>query len=98
MVTKRQRMIVLWPEYFDSNLSIKQGRRVPAKAAVSNPKLDEITLILKQLNIKFQKEPKAAYPSTWFKPGGRVLIPKKSHNKQKILKWVSRKLKASRQS
>lgn len=91
-------MIVLWPEYFDSNMSIKQGRRVPAKSAVSNPKLEEIQKALKSLGIKFQSEPKAAYPSTWYKPGGRVLILKKGHNKQKLLKWVSRKLKASRQS
>jgi len=99
MVSKRQRLIVLWPEYFDSNLSVKRGRRVTAKMGVSNPKLDEITKVLKQLNIKHSTEAHAAYPGTWWKRNGRILIPyKKNQQKTKIIKWVGRKLKLNRQN
>jgi len=99
MVSKRQRLIVLWPEYFDSNLTVKQGRRVSAKMGISNPKLDEISKVLKQLSIKHTKEPEAAYPGTWWKKNGRILIPyKKNQKKTQIIKWVGRKLKLGRQS
>ena len=99
MVSKRQRLIVLWPEYFDSNLTVKQGRRVTLKIGIANPRLDEVSKALKQLNIKHTVEENAAYPGTWWKRNGRVLIPyKKNQQKTKIIKWVGRKLKLNRQS
>ena len=99
MVTKRQRMIVLWPEYFDSNRTVKEGRRVTAKMGVSNPKMEEISKVLKQLNIKHSLEKEASYPGTWWKQNGRVLLTyKKNQKKTQVIKWVGRKLKLNRQS
>jgi len=98
MPSKRQRLIVLWPEYFDSNKSVSQGRRVKAKMGVSNPKVEEISKALKTLKIKHTVDQNAAHPSTWWKKNGRVLIPyKKNQKKTQIIKWVGRKIKLSRQ-
>jgi signal recognition particle subunit SRP19 len=99
MVSKRQRMMVLWPEYFDSHRTVSQGRRVTAKMGVSNPKLDEISKVLKTLSIKHTTDVNAKYPATWHKPGGRILIPYvKDRKKTQVIKWVGRKLKVNRQS
>jgi signal recognition particle subunit SEC65 len=96
MVSKNERTLVIWPEYFDSNRSYKDGRRVPVAAAVSNPQLDEVSKVLTQLDIKHKVDAKAAYPATWSKKGGRILIPK-TQAKSKIIKWVAKRLKQNRQ-
>jgi len=97
MASKEQRLLVLWPEYFDSNLTCGQGRRIPVSAAVSNPKLEEISKSLTLLDIKHQVEPDACYPGKWHSKGGRVLLSK-SQPKTKIIKWVAKRIKMTRQA
>lgn len=97
MASKDQRLLVLWPEYFDSNLSYRQGRRISVSAAVSNPKLEEISKALTNLDIKHQLEPEACFPGQWHKKSGRVLMSK-SQPKTKIIKWVAKRLKTTRQA
>jgi signal recognition particle subunit SRP19 len=92
MVSRNDRIYVIYPEYFDSSLSRSQGRRVPKKYAISAPKLEDITKAAKSLGLKPIVEEDTAYPGKWWKKGGRILIPKKL-TKQKILLKMAVKIK-----
>ena len=48
--------IVLWPEYFDSNLSRRQGRRLPVSKCVKDPSLDMIAKGATSLDIQAAAE------------------------------------------
>lgn len=97
MVSKDQKLLVIWPEYFDSNLTYRQGRRVSASAAVSNPRLEEIDKALTVLGMKHKLEPEACFPGDWHKKSGRALLSK-SQPKTKIIKWVAKRIKMERQA
>ena len=51
MVSKGERIVVLYPEYFDASLSRKEGRRVPKRLAVSTPKLEDIEKAARNLKL-----------------------------------------------
>jgi signal recognition particle subunit SRP19 len=77
---------ILWPEYFDSNLSRSHGRRVPIDLAVNSPNCEEIFLICKKLGLSPELEKRSAHPSRWFDPKGRVKVPEKSSKSETIEK------------
>lgn len=83
--------IVVWPVYFDSSKSREQGRKIPKKLAVPNPKLGEIVKAAQKLNLKIEVVEDAAYPKTpWRKTG--VIYVNKTAPKLKILKKIGEKL------
>lgn len=65
---------VLWPEYFDSHFARGQGRRIPKKQAVPNPKAEDIARAAKQAGLTCAIEEHKSYPTDWFKKRGRVLV------------------------
>jgi signal recognition particle subunit SRP19 len=66
---------VLWPEYFDSNLTRAQGRKVNKKLAVPDPNLEMLAKALKRLGMAFTLEEEKSYPGEWFLKKGRALVP-----------------------
>jgi signal recognition particle subunit SEC65 len=44
--------------------------------AVSNPDVDLISSILKQLGLEHKVEREKSYPANWYSKGGRVLVAK----------------------
>lgn len=66
---------VLWPEYFDANLTRAQGRKVSKKLAVPEPSLDMISKALQKLDIEFTLEEEKSYPGEWHLKKGRALVP-----------------------
>ncbi len=96
LVTRKEGKIVLWPIYFDSNVSHGQGRRVSMATAVSNPKVEEISEALKNLGYSHRVEREVAHPARWWRSEGRVVL-KKKQPKSKLIKWVGKRLKTERQ-
>ena len=92
MVSKEDKKIVIWPAYFDRNLSREEGRRVPKNLAVENPSIDKIFQIAKELKLNPVIEREARYPSRPWKRDGRILIDK-SLNKSRILREIARRLR-----
>lgn len=76
MVSRGDRIVVIWPEYYDSKRSRSQGRRVPRKYAVPDPTLNEIAEAAKSLGLNPILEPDTAYPAAWWKKGGRIILRK----------------------
>lgn len=95
MVRKRKTWVI-YPEYFDRRLTRSQGRRVPKKFSVNNPKTEEISEILASYEIPNRVEPDSDHPSRWYENNGRVLIAKQNISKQEFLVMMGEKLKNKR--
>ncbi len=66
---------VLWPEYFDSNLTRAQGRKVNKNLAVPDPSLEMLSKALQKLGVEFTVEEEKSYPGEWYLKKGRALVP-----------------------
>ncbi|MFB6121409.1 MAG: signal recognition particle subunit SRP19 [Halobacteriaceae archaeon] len=64
---------VLWPAYFDADLTRAEGRRVPADLAVEDPSVDEIAEAVGQVGYDAVIERDVTYPRE-YDPRGRVLV------------------------
>jgi signal recognition particle subunit SRP19 len=64
---------VIWPAYFDANLSRSEGRRVPEDLAVEEPTVEEIARAVKQVGYDVDVERDKTY-SREYEPRGRVLV------------------------
>lgn len=65
---------VLWPAYFDAELSRSQGRRVPSALAVPSPDVEEIAQAVGQVGYDAVIERDVAYPREPHYERGRVLV------------------------
>lgn len=92
MVSKGDRICVIYPEYFDITLSRREGRRVAKKYAVQSPRLEDIIKAAKAVGLRPVVEDNVAYPGKWWKSSGRILIPKKL-KKTAVLIKIGIKLK-----
>jgi len=92
MVSREDNKYVIWPAYFDKNLTRSEGRRVPKKLAVENPSIDKIFQIAKELNLNPVLEKDARHPARPWRKDGRILVDK-VQKKEKILLDIAEKLR-----
>lgn len=85
---RKQRKIVLWPVYFDSSKTRKEGRKVPKNIAVPNPNLSEIQKAAEHLGMKPEVETNAAYPAIHWRKTGRILVQKRETKMQTLMKMA----------
>ncbi len=88
MVGKKDGKYVIWPAYFDRNLSRDEGRKVPLKLAVENPSVEKIAKAAVALRLNPVIEEDARYPSKHWENKGRVLVNKKK-KKNIVLKEIA---------
>lgn len=65
---------VLWPAYFDAELSRREGRRIPEDLAVEEPTVDEVAAAVRQVGYDAVIERDVAYPREGWTARGRVLV------------------------
>jgi signal recognition particle subunit SRP19 len=88
---RKQDKIIIWPAYFDSTKTRKDGRRVSKDLAVSSPRLLEIKDVAEKLHLECEIVMDAAYPKTpWLKTG--MLLAKKNEEKEQIIKRIAKQL------
>ncbi len=93
---RKQQKTVLWPPYFDSSKTRKEGRKVPKTNGVPNPKVLELRRAAEELGLKPELEADAAYPpAPWIKTG-KILVQKKGTKTQTMMK-IAKKIVALRQ-
>lgn len=92
---RKRDKIVIWPIYFNSKVTRKQGRRVPLELAVEDPKAEEIYQVAEKIGLNPILEEDKAYPKMWWKERGRVLVDK-TKSKTTILKEIAVQLKEFR--
>ena len=90
MVSKRDGKLVIWPRYFDADRTRSEGRRVPAKDAVSNPRAGHVAEAARTLGLEAELEKEAAHPSEWWVKEGRVLVEKKWSKEETIRRIAGR--------
>jgi len=83
--------IILWPVYFDSEISWSKGRRVPKTTAIRAPKTDDIVKAAVSLGLKAELQPNVAHPHYPFIRSGYVLVESKD-SKEKVIKLISSRL------
>lgn len=89
------RRIVVWPVYFDSTKTRRQGRKLPRELSIPNPKVEEIVEAAKILGLNPIVEDKK-YPKEWWIYNKRIVVFKKD-SKRETLKQIAIKLKELRE-
>jgi signal recognition particle subunit SRP19 len=91
MVSRDDKKFVIYPVYFDSDVSRLNGRRVAKKHAVEKPSLENLAKAAKSLGLNPVLEKDAVHSSTPWKKEGRILIEKKG-SKTKLLVQLANRL------
>jgi len=88
---RKQDKIIMWPAYFDSAKTRKDGRRIPKSLAVPSPKILEIKDAAEKIGLECELVPDAGYSKTpWLKTG--MLLVKKNEVKEQIIKKIAKEL------
>ena len=82
---------IIWPIYFDTSKTRKEGRRVPKNIAVQTPKIDEIKQAADKLGLENEVNLNAHFPKNhWSKTG--MLLVEKREAKEKIIQKLAKQL------
>ena len=82
---------IIWPSYFDSSKTRKQGRRVPKSIAVQSPRIEELKQAVERLGLKNEVNLEAHFPKRpWSKTG--MLLVEKKESKEKIIQKIAKQL------
>jgi signal recognition particle subunit SRP19 len=87
---------ILWPEYFDINLTRGEGRKVKKSLAVAQPTTELISKACQSLGLEHKVEEDKAYPGQWHHKRGRVLVEKKTAKSQLLAKVGERLVRSQR--
>ena len=91
---------IIWVNYFDKNLSRKEGRRLSKNKAVQKPSLDELIDIVRSLGYNIIDRKNARYPSSWWIKSGYIVIDKKNisdnENKKLIIDKIAKEWRRRR--
>ncbi len=89
--SQRKDLRVVYPEYFDKNLTMRLGRRVPLKLAFDEPEAKRVALAAQKAGYEVFLDSNKHYSRTWYNGRGRVLIAKMG-SKEEQLREIARNL------
>lgn len=72
---------MIYPEYFDKNVSRRQGRKVSLDLASEDPTVKKLVYACKKLELDYEIQEDKAFPASWWETKGRVLISIDKKNK-----------------
>lgn len=85
----------MWPAYFDSTKTRKQGRRIPKSMALPSPQIQEIKTAAEKLQLNCEVVTNVAFPKTpWLKTG--MVLVKKNNTKNEVIKDIAKQLSKTR--
>jgi signal recognition particle subunit SRP19 len=87
--------LVVWPIYFDSKRSRRDGRAVAAEHAISSPIIDDVIDAAMKAGLKPEIEREKRHPKIWHESAGRILV-QKNGPKSSVLKRIAGHLKAKK--
>ena len=88
---EKRNLRVIYPEYFDKNLSWRMGRRVPLKLAYDEPELKRVALAAQKAGYEVFLDSKKHYSKTWYEQRGRLMITKDG-SKETQLREIARNI------
>ncbi|MDW8033573.1 MAG: signal recognition particle subunit SRP19/SEC65 family protein [Nitrososphaerota archaeon] len=89
----KDRYVIIYPQYFDSKLSRKMGRRVPKSIAIISPSLTRIKEACDKLGLKTIIEYEKTYPRISNVKSGRIIVFCNYLGKRKLIQELSKLLK-----
>ncbi|MEM2916904.1 MAG: signal recognition particle subunit SRP19/SEC65 family protein [Candidatus Bathyarchaeia archaeon] len=92
---RKQDKIIVWPAYFDSNKTRKEGRKLPKNLTVPTPKLEEIHEASRRLQLQSEIIADTAYPKTPWQKVGQIKVSKKG-SKLQTLRLIAKQLQTLR--
>ena len=90
---RKQDKAIVWPAYFDSARTRKEGRRVPKSIAVPSPKFQEIMEVAEKLGLSCQGAAETGYPKTPWVKTGMIMVEKQGSKEQTVRKIAKQLLK-----
>ena len=88
---KRDGMLVVWPSYFDKDLSRLQGRRIPTNLAASNVTLKILEMAAESSGFDYESEPDKQYPRGFSDKNGYLVISNpENHKKKRVLLMLAK--------
>ena len=82
---------IIWPIYFDTSKTRKEGRRVPKNLAVQSPKIIELKDATDKIGLENVIKLDAHFPKTHWAKSGMLLVEKKEA-KEKIIQKIAKQL------
>ncbi|MEM2212630.1 MAG: signal recognition particle subunit SRP19/SEC65 family protein [Candidatus Nezhaarchaeales archaeon] len=92
----KEAKIRIYTAYLDSSKTKRDGRRVPRRLAVDNPRVEELITAASLLGLNPVRE-NVRYSKSWWEELDAVKVDKKMH-KQQLLKLLAEKVKELRRS
>jgi len=92
---RKQDKAIIWPAYFDSARTRKNGRRVPKSLAVQSPKIQEIKEAAEKLGLKHEVAVETGYPKTPWVKTGMIMVEKKG-SKEQVINRIAKQLLKTR--
>ncbi|MEM1547444.1 MAG: signal recognition particle subunit SRP19/SEC65 family protein [Thermoproteota archaeon] len=90
----KDRYVIIYPQYFDSKLSRKNGRRVPKSLAVSSPSLIRIKEACDKLGFRTMIESEKTYPRMSNTKSGRIVVFCNGLSKRSLIQEIGRILRS----
>lgn len=91
----RSMKAIIWPANIDSKKTVREGRKIPKKYALSTPKMREISRAASKLGLNPEVEKDKSYPKSWWESSGRVIVDKKQPKRDILIK-ISNTIKGFR--
>jgi signal recognition particle subunit SRP19 len=88
---KHDGMLIVWPAYFEKDLTRMQGRRIPSNLAASNVTLKILEMAAESSGFEYESEPDKEYPRGFSEHRGYLLVanPEK-HKKKRVLLMLAK--------
>jgi signal recognition particle subunit SRP19 len=90
---KRAPYLICWPQYFNKDLTISQGRRLPKNLAIEKISLEDIEQAVKILGFEYKIEKIPRYPRLWWGDPGRILVNGMGKKKRKLLFEIAKQIR-----
>ena len=88
---KRDGMLVVWPSYFDKNLTRMQGRKIPDNLAAANVTLKILEMAAESSGFEFESEPDKQHPRGFSDKNGYLLVTNpENHKKKRVLLMLAK--------
>lgn len=95
---RQQDRVIMWPSYFDSTRTRKDGRQVAKSLAIPNPNIQEIREAADRLHVVYELVTDISYPKAPWTKTGMLLVEKNKESKNQIIHKIARHLVKTRSS
>ncbi len=88
---QRNGKVIVWPQYLDSELTRREGRRIPKNLAAPDVDVRVLEKAAENIGLEYEIEPAKKYPRTpTGKSGYIVLNNEQGHNKKRVLLMLAK--------